>query len=1160
MSNRAIAFLAKAGFQPNGEKIKPQQPPTQRISLGDLLRPRVTAKPPQLPRNEEPSEKRARIATWASETTAVRRNLCRENAFQMGVKAPQPFLFHPAYEDQGGSSAQQSDKEVAEGKTNSTKSENAFVHTPPPSPSRSALKHDHDSPTRQMETEAAVAKGNPTLENACVQTPQPSPSRSALKHHDGSPTRQMETEAAVAKGNPTLENACVQTPQPSPSRSALKHHDGSPTRQIETESSEAKGNPTLALKHQDGSPTQTTETGASVAIDNPILENTFCGGQLKTSHPSCSQPLLKNNHGLPVHSSPDRGEISLTQAEVNNSSENAFNITKSTSQQNDSVIFRDVFPSSATDASERTVSLFSFNNVPIEMEINLNAIVEVVEDDHYKSFNSINNVKEVVAPRQNSNDILMIENILHEDTNDTFMSGVFDNTSDKGNIQEQEPGPNRDQFESNSSVKSFNSLNVEEVVAPRQNENDILINENILNDENTNDSDIIDEASDQEIIEDQEPEPNQDPTPENVKKRTRKRQRKPDTWLVNIKKQKRQAGEEYVNKAGVTVPAKPMGPGCKATCRYKCHSKVSQEEREIVYRTYRKKVTGDQARWSYVTKHVKKDNKKENAESDTPSRRAFTYTYHLPVRGQSVRVCKTMFLSTHRMANSVVLTAFKKAGPDGTPSPSKQGKHSKRGNATKPEVKESVREHIRMFPKVESHYIRKDSTKEYVEEGWTVAKMHRAYLKWMEGKKNIEAADNNEEPTEPIPVDALSDVTSEGDLMDDEDYNPAEEVEEENEEAVPEIKVKDPNIAHYRLYLEIFNTEFNIEVHKPKKDQCELCCQHRDGSVDVKLQLQEEYDQHLTLKKELRRRKEEDRLATKDNAELAFVCFDLQKVLYVPQGYSSGFYYHSKLSTYDFTVFETRGLTLHKGYCFTWREGICMKGSNEIASCLLRYFRIAVLEGVKEFKMYCDNCTGQNKNRQIFALLVYASSIFKIKITLTYLLKGHTQNEGDNMHANIETASRGKKLLVPSHWHKVMRAAIIKKEDKYKIMKVNQTNVFDFKKLVAKQNWDTDTDGNAVRFMDIREVCVEDGLNLVIKYDLNEPPVTLNVNQRKGRPLIAKNYVFSQAYNGLLPITASTRNGLTKMCNTNVIPLKYQGFYRKILAEHPLPPPPKKKN
>lgn len=214
-----------------------------------------------------------------------------------------------------------------------------------------------------------------------------------------------------------------------------------------------------------------------------------------------------------------------------------------------------------------------------------------------------------------------------------------------------------------------------------------------------------------------------------------------------------------------------MGSGCKNNCRFKCHSKVTLEERELIYFSYRKKVTGDQTRWSYVTKYVKKYSKKEShIDQDTSSRRSFSYEYHLPVRGEQVKVCKTMFLSTLRMSSSVVTTAFTKAGPDGTPSPSKQGKHTKRGNAIKPAVKDSVREHIRMFPKVESHYIRKDSTKEYVEAGWTVAKLHRAYLKWMEGKKNHATEDAVENEMYTIPVDALSDVTSEGDLMDDEDF------------------------------------------------------------------------------------------------------------------------------------------------------------------------------------------------------------------------------------------------------------------------------------------------------------------------------------------------------------------------------------------------------
>lgn len=599
-----------------------------------------------------------------------------------------------------------------------------------------------------------------------------------------------------------------------------------------------------------------------------------------------------------------------------------------------------------------------------------------------------------------------------------------------------------------------------------------------------------------------------------------------------------------MTKKGLVVPAKPMGPGCKPNCRTKCHNACPPADREEAYKKFRRTVTRDEEKWAFIVRHVTRKESSEHKVDAEFSRRQHTFVYHITIQGKLQKVCKQMFLSTFQISNSCITTAFNHLSAEGTISPCKTGKHNKRANALSPGVKESVREHIEKFPKVESHYIRKDSAREYIEEQWNVSRMHRAYLKWMQKRKECEALAGE---TDSIPVDALSDKTSDDEFLSDHD-SLAESV---NENAEPVINVKNPDVACYKLYLDIFNNEYNISTHKSKKDQCELCCRWNDNP-GLREELKEEYDQHIKLKLELRRLLQEDKESTKEDGSIAYCNFDLQKVLYCPQGLSSGFYYNSKLSTYNFTVFEIRSFKVTKGYCFTWREGICAKGSNEVCSCVLRYFGIATSEGVKEFKLSCDNCTGQNKNRQVFAMLNFAAAKYGIKITLKYLLKGHTQSEGDNMHANIETASKGKKLLLPSHWRKVMRAAIVDPSQKYKVFKLNQENCYDFKDLVKKQNWDVTTDGAAIKWMDIREATFEDGVNVSIRYDIfEEQRFTINVNRKRGRPVVLKNYVFNRAYNEPLPISESVRKGLTTMCKNGTIPIQYQGFYKKILEDHP---------
>ena len=83
------------------------------------------------------------------------------------------------------------------------------------------------------------------------------------------------------------------------------------------------------------------------------------------------------------------------------------------------------------------------------------------------------------------------------------------------------------------------------------------------------------------------------------------------------------------------------------------------------------------------------------------------------------------------------------------------------------EKTDSVKEHINMFAKVESHYTRENSKREYLDEKLSISEMYRLYIIW--ARKNGKM------------------------------------------------------IATKHHYNDIFNTQFNLSFFKPKKDQCNLC-------------------------------------------------------------------------------------------------------------------------------------------------------------------------------------------------------------------------------------------------------------------------------------------------------------------------------------------------
>ena len=74
------------------------------------------------------------------------------------------------------------------------------------------------------------------------------------------------------------------------------------------------------------------------------------------------------------------------------------------------------------------------------------------------------------------------------------------------------------------------------------------------------------------------------------------------------------------------------------------------------------------------------------------------------------------------------------------------------------------------------------------------------------------------------------------------------------------------------------------------------------------------------------------------------------------------------------------------------------------------------LKGHKFVTKFSDNCSGQNKNRYIYELIMSLLTIKmqKLKeIQYIFLEKGHTQNANVCMHSTIEQAKRGNQHILP---------------------------------------------------------------------------------------------------------------------------------------------------
>lgn len=223
-----------------------------------------------------------------------------------------------------------------------------------------------------------------------------------------------------------------------------------------------------------------------------------------------------------------------------------------------------------------------------------------------------------------------------------------------------------------------------------------------------------------------------------------------------------------------------------------------------------------------------------------------------------------MFLNTLGISETWMTFPLSKMKGSSTITADQRGKHDNRPERIKEAIKDSVRNHIKMFPMVPSHYMRKDSKKMYLEEGLNIQKMYRLYNEYCTDAQIIEKT----------------------------------------------------TIRHYR---DIFNQGFNISFFKPKKDQCDFCSVYNLSDDKKKLEIKTEYNTHIKNKTLVRELKDVDKIIATDDKTVCVTCFDLQKVLATPQSNVSDFYYKSKYSTYNFTVFDVGN---NQGFCYVWYQKI----------------------------------------------------------------------------------------------------------------------------------------------------------------------------------------------------------------------------------------------
>lgn len=537
-------------------------------------------------------------------------------------------------------------------------------------------------------------------------------------------------------------------------------------------------------------------------------------------------------------------------------------------------------------------------------------------------------------------------------------------------------------------------------------------------------------ARDMEIAESHESEDGSEPS-ESRDRKSRKRTVNKKNWKIEVRKRKRQGGEEYEDRKGKIHRGRQIQGECR--CKYKCTTNIGRNEREQIHKKFWS--LSDSSKNHFYGKFVERHEKRRSRTLDAENNRVFSYYYYLGTKTDTkIRVCKDFFTKTLDISQRRIYYFFENVYDAQTCT----ARSPLKGKNTKSNIdenkKQQVREHILSFPQIEAHYCRKDSSKKYLEPDLSLAQMYRLY---------VESVDN-----------------------------PVKE----------------------SLYRWIFNHEFNLEFFKPKKDRCDHCEAFKANSNPSEND-KESFYIHKAEKEAVKNIRDVDRDTAKkalDISNTCFVAFDLENVFALPKAEVSNFFYKRKLNCYNLTAHSMfKGQA--QVYCMVWHEMISGRAGNHLASAVYKLMKdiMAGNDDIKKFILWSDSCVPQNKNSiMTLALQTFLKDHPSVTgVVQRFSEPGHgVVQEVDAVHSKIERWLKPVEIFSPLSLVRLLVNKSNKSNTKINVIQMMPCDFFDFQTAAKTLNY------TVVPYTKIKELSLDSTNIFELKYKTSFTKADISCN------------------------------------------------------------------
>lgn len=123
----------------------------------------------------------------------------------------------------------------------------------------------------------------------------------------------------------------------------------------------------------------------------------------------------------------------------------------------------------------------------------------------------------------------------------------------------------------------------------------------------------------------------------------KKRKKHPELWKSNIRRKKRESGQEYTDTNNKKIPARTMKPPCHGCC-FKCADIFTLEERLNIFNSFWSLT--DKQKSSFYFQFVIREPAKRHRTCSEEIIKQFSYKYYFEKEQSIHRVCREFFLNT----------------------------------------------------------------------------------------------------------------------------------------------------------------------------------------------------------------------------------------------------------------------------------------------------------------------------------------------------------------------------------------------------------------------------------------------------------------------------------------------------------------------------------